>query len=249
MPIEQVIKAIENLRQSASSRDDGEQLVLDDLDSVTEFNKTGNSYCGDASAMVLGFLPAYFQEHGIDATVFSATSAVRNGCFHMFNIIKIKDEPPLICDLSAAQFFTRPLDLFSGRPYFIGTREELKAIVSTARENTWNTVQKHFGRENFRTLWDVDLRIAQDREKFAKSFYNMIEEEGSACLSTESLYYPWEIIWGDCSQIRDKPTTLSETFDVEASVAGLIKGHTPAINNLVDLSACHKLTLADGPGS
>jgi hypothetical protein len=247
MPAEQVTTAIETLRKSASSRDYGDQLVLDDLDSVAAFNERGESYCGNASALMLEFLPAYFEKNGIEGAVFSATSAVRNGCFHMFNIVRIKDEAPLICDLSSAQFFTRPMDLFSGKPYFVGTREELKALVRAAQNNTWDAVQKHFPDENFRSLWDIDLRIAQDREGFAKSFYKMLEAEGRPCLQTESLYYPWEITWGDRSQLRAKPDSLSATFDVEASVSGLIRGFTPPLDNLVNLSSARNLTLADGP--
>ncbi|MCB9991068.1 MAG: hypothetical protein H6867_06775 [Rhodospirillales bacterium] len=220
--------------------------VFHNLNDVEAYNSKGMSVCGMASDVVEQVLTEYFSDNGIDGDAVRVTSAVSNGTFHHYNVVRIGDHEPLLVDLTAAQFFFRPMDHFDGRPYFVGTRQELKDIVDAAAENVWGFVQDHMPDAGYRTLWDVDYKIYSDRD-FGREFFNALKRADAPCSFVESYYYGWDITWGDQSRVLEMGNDLKDKFAAACTVPGLMAGRLPAIPNLPSCLTIDTLKLADGP--
>lgn len=222
--------------------------VLNNLDRVEESNRTGQSYCGMASSMILKFLPDYLRQKNIDATIVTATASAANSCFHHYNLIKIPGKEALTIDLTASQFFTKPMTLFGGKPYFIGTRSGMRALVQEAQRNTWRALQKNCGKYGFRNLWDVDYASINGDENIRKEITDAIKSSPSPCLYTESFYLPWDITWGQRSRILYPRENLSSVFGEAAKIEKTTRDTTTPHRYLITYSNRTKITRNDGPG-
>lgn len=227
--------------------------IFRNLDWVAEDNRYGKSICGNASSWLEAFLPDFLEAQGLRCSVFRATSSVKNGCFHHFNMVKIEGAEPVICDLTASQYFTRPLTALHGRAYFVGTRNELRAIVETARQNTWDVVCQAFPEREFRSLWDVDFHFYGDRD-FRKALNHLLNEETErSCLRTESFYYPMEITWGArrshlLNGHIDGEVRRALTVEFERTgIADLTEDKDQEITDLITILSSRNFSLNDAP--
>lgn len=241
---ELIIAAVESLRQNpvaAVESNGANRIVFDNLNDIATDNKRGKSYCGQASGVVFDFLPEFLLATRVDATPLVATASASNGCFHHYNVIVPKAAgAAVICDLTVAQFFTRPLDALGERGYFVGTPAELKTIVQRAQEETWNFIRHTFVEENFEDLWDVDYRLAQDYDLRDRVF-KALDRATVCCLATESLAYPWETTWGDKARIIPRGLSNAEIFNVISGHNNLISGTTPPVEGFVTALSIEKI--------
>lgn len=242
--IRHIISSIEEMRHSPPApwmEESGiaYDRVLNNLDMVAELNRRGQSYCGMASDMMLELC-------GATLPIMTMVASAGNSCFHHFNIVTPDDGSMLVCDLTVSQFLTRPMDLLGDKPYFVGTPEELKSIIMTARDNTWRCVQESFPDKNFRSLWDVDLMRWQDGA-FSIALQKAFEAFDKPCLQTENLYRPWDMTWGDSMRIQRSPRKLSDAFFKVSRSIAVTETTTAPIDNLVDWKNYKSLSLKDGP--
>lgn len=244
-----IIEAIEALRATPPSWITDNCVRYDDvlftMSMVQDYNVRGDSVCGMASDVVERCLTDYFNAHAISGDVLRVTSAVRNGTFHHYNVVQIEDHEPLLVDLTAAQFFFKPLDVLGPRPYFVGTRQELKDIVNRAAAETWAFAQNYCPEKNLQTPWDMDFEMYQDWN-FRSAFIDAQKEDSAPHLLTESLYYGWEVTWGDISRAVDLKR-VADLPDEQEIIPGVIAGTVPEIENLVSSLTRSRLTRADGP--
>ncbi|HRC26182.1 MAG TPA: hypothetical protein PKX87_01990 [Alphaproteobacteria bacterium] len=169
--------------------------------------------CGTCTLFLLEAMPLAFERHGLDARCARASAPLAfYPTFHHYAVVRIEDAGNpffFIVDLSAAQFFSRPLEALGGVPYFVGTREELHRIVGEAQNNSLELLRETFvGKRNW-SLSDFDS-LRQRDYPFLQESEAALEGAGRSCLATEPLANAWHRTWGQTS--RYVPS-LSERFD------------------------------------
>ena len=195
---EKIITAIDLLinnhaRQLALADGNGADMwAFDALKETIRTNRCTymNGKCGQMQQL----LQKYFSEDYPEFEIVSVTAHAENGVYHCYNLIIDQAGEIFIVDGSAAQFFTRPLDTFNGRPYYVGTRAHLKACVAQALKNTVSVLNASTDNnaQQFLALnhWQVDV-----------SDFDCIKNAPISCLNTEKLTDGWYITWGDISHV------------------------------------------------
>ena len=222
------------------------------LERIKNDNKQGEALCGNASSWLQDYLPVFMKENGLQCRVFMVTSSVKNGCFHHFNMVKIEGMESMICDLTASQYFNHPLTALKGDAYFVGTRDELSEIVSTAQKNTENVIREAFPTLEFHSLWEIDFHYYNDKD-FRRNLCDLLDKNTKeSCLRTESFCYPMEITWGatrshflSCD-VDTEEKGLGKAFQC-ADIIDLIEGKDAEIPNLVTCLSVQKFSLQDAP--
>jgi|GEM_PF-2755989 len=198
-----IIAALERLRHDQLVRKqhaDKNMADLHCLHDLEDTHETNRGYfmsgrCGQSSRII----ERYFQTYYPGTPVLSVTAAVQHSVFHCYNLIKDGSGKVYILDLSAAQFFTRPLDAFSGKPYFLGTRSELKSITQAQQAQSWVFLQNILSATNpMQDLREIDIRTRQD-ELFRQALYKLFNKAAQPCLATEYLSLGFETTWGNQS--------------------------------------------------
>jgi hypothetical protein len=169
--------------------------------------------CGTCTSFLVEAMPPAFKRHRLDARCARASAPLAfDPTFHHYVVVRIEEmgKPSFsVVDLSVAQFFSRPLDLLGGCPYFVGTREGLRALVSKAQENTRAVLTDAFPDMAEADLKDFDARRNTDYD-FLKVVHEVLSNAPLPCLVSESLADAWERTWGDYSRYLPG---LSETLD------------------------------------
>lgn len=160
--------------------------------------------CNQASRAMV----TYFKEHHPDIECVTVTVGTQNNIFHMYNLLKLPDGDILILDMSAAQFFSKPLDALNGNRYFLGSRQEFKALVQSQQSKTWDFIQAEFPARNYKSLTHVDYtnRLHDyDRPHFSEHF----RKAAGSLLDTDYFSMAWESTWGDQSKLLYKKDIAS----------------------------------------
>lgn len=203
-----VTESIEEIRKNPSPelRDNPVyDRILMALDYVEE-DKAGwpmAGKCGTASGMLWDHLPAVMAQKGWDIKINTALAEHKHTFAHVYNPIWDMRSPDeeIICDLSISQFVSNATLLFGGKPYFVGTRNELKEIVLGLRDKTLAHMQSNFPDRAIKTYADVDDRMENDQTVFG--FYMKAKNRFSeSLLLTEKQEGAWEQTWGDYSRYR-----------------------------------------------
>ena len=161
--------------------------------------KLMRSKCGVAAPLLCRIFNILTPDIGI----LQVTANTINGSFHQYNVVRLEGESEIqILDASAAQFFSDPLEVFNGKPYFLGTRNELKTIVKQKQENTLSCLQNAFRDKNFKTLKDVD-RARSKSKIIASDICEVLEESKTSTLISEYFDQAFEAIWGNKSSFRE----------------------------------------------
>lgn len=205
---EAVIEAIEELRNSppADLKEDGAYARIIKLLKITEEDNVGwpmGAKCGTSSGMLWEYLPSVLGQKGWNVKVHTAMAENKDTFGHVYNVITNLDEPDeeVLCDLSIAQFISSPMTIFNGKPYFVGSREELKKIVLSLQEKTLKHMQTNFPDLNIQSYGDIDQRKKDDKT-FSNFYYKARDSYSENLVIMEKQQFGWDKTWGDESRCK-----------------------------------------------
>ncbi|MDD3289131.1 MAG: hypothetical protein PHX43_09075 [Alphaproteobacteria bacterium] len=105
-------------------------------------SKALGGQCGHVAALLRDYFRQHFHRNGVDGDCLRVSSADCDHSFHCYNLVRINQDMFLV-DATAAQFMKSPKDAFPETGFFVGTRDDLKAMLDQLndrmpiRENLW----------------------------------------------------------------------------------------------------------------